>query len=225
MEIDILTLFPAMFAGPFSESIIKRATEKGILTIRIHNFRDYAPGRHSVVDDYSYGGGEGMIIKCEPVFDAVEDLKQPDQKLIFLTPQGRPFTRKVAQELATEKKLMFFCGHYEGFDERLREMLADDEISIGDYVLTGGELPAMVVIDALARFLPGTLGEKNAAHDDSFSDGMLEYPHYTRPAEFRGMKVPEVLLNGHHAEIIRWRKEQSRKRTEVKRPDLLKDKS
>ncbi len=205
MKIDILTLFPGMFKGPFEESIIKRAVENGILDIRIHNFREFAPGRHHHVDDYSYGGGEGMVLKCEPVFNAVEALKEPGQKLIFLTPQGRKFNQAVAGELAAEKSLMFFCGHYEGFDERLREALADDEISIGDYVLTGGELPAMVIVDALARRLPGVLGSAAAAHEDSFSEGLLEYPHYTRPADFRGLKVPEVLLNGNHAEIRRWR--------------------
>ena len=167
------------------------------------------------------GGGRDDS-QCEPVFKAVEALKKPGQKLIFLTPQGRPFNQKIAQELAGEEMLMFFCGHYEGFDERLREALADDEISIGDYVLTGGELPAMVIVDAVARFLPGVLGDNQAVYDDSFSLEGLEYPHYTRPADFRGMEVPPVLLSGNHAEIIRWRQEKSRERTLKKRPDLLK---
>ena len=223
MEIDILTLFPAMFRGPFEESIIKRAVEQDYLSLRIHNFRDFAPGKHHHVDDYSYGGGEGMVLKCEPVFNAVEALKQPDQKLIFLTPQGRRFNHELAKELAAEPKLMLFCGHYEGFDERIREKLADDEISIGDYVLTGGELAAMVIVDAVSRFLPGVLGNETAAHEDSFSNGLLEYPHYTRPAEFRGMNVPEVLRNGNHKEIIRWREEQSLLRTRQRRPDLIKN--
>jgi tRNA (guanine37-N1)-methyltransferase len=222
VKIDVLTLFPAMFAGPLDESIIMRARKKGLLDLKIHQLRDWTHDRHKTVDDKPFGGGPGMLMKPEPLFEAVESLKRPETKVILLTPSGRKFSQAIAQELAAEKDLLLVTGHYEGFDERVREALADDELSIGDYVLTNGALPAMVVIDAVARLLPGVLGDDESSLDESFSQGMLEYPQYTRPAEFRGMKVPEVLLSGNHAEIEKWRREQAKLRTKVIRPDLLK---
>ena len=221
MKIDVLTLFPAMFAGPLDESIIKRAREAGLLDLKIHNLRDYAHDRHKTVDDRPFGGGPGMLLKPEPLFEAVEDLAGDGARVILLSPSGRPFTQAVAQELAAVPHLLLVAGHYEGFDERVRETLADDELSIGDYVLTNGALPIMVIVDAVTRLLPGVLGDETSAQDESFSRGLLEYPQYTRPAEFRGMKVPEVLLSGNHAQIARWRAEQARLRTEQRRPDLL----
>lgn len=222
MKIDVLTLFPAMFAGPLDESIIMRARKKGLLDLNIHQLRDWTHDRHKTVDDKPFGGGPGMLMKCEPLFEAVESLKRDGTKVILLSPSGRKFTQQIARELAQEKDLLLVTGHYEGFDERVREALADDELSIGDYVLTNGALPAMVVIDAVTRLLPGVLGDDASSTDESFSHGMLEYPQYTRPAEFRGMKVPEVLLNGNHAVIKKWRREQAKLRTEKQRPDLLK---
>jgi len=221
MKIDVLTLFPAMFAGPLDESIIMRARKKGLLDLNIHQLRDWAHDRHKTVDDKPFGGGPGMLMKAEPLFEAVESLKRAETKVILLSPSGRKFTQEIARELAKEKDLLLVTGHYEGFDERVREALADDELSIGDYVLTNGALPAMVVIDAVARLLPGVLGDDASSTDESFSHGLLEYPQYTRPAEFRGMKVPEVLLNGNHAEIEKWRREQAKLRTKERRPDLL----
>ena len=221
MKIDVLTLFPGMFAGPLDESIIKRAREAGRLDLAIHNLRDYAHNRHNTVDDRPFGGGPGMLLKPEPIFEAVEDLARGNAHVILLSPSGRPFSQAIARELAEREHLLLVSGHYEGFDERVREQLADDELSIGDYVLTNGALPVMVIIDAVTRLLPGVLGDEESAHQDSFSDGLLEYPQYTRPAEFRGMKVPEVLLSGNHAEIARWRAEQARQRTKERRPDLL----
>ena len=221
MKIDVLTLFPAMFAGPLDESIIKRAREAGRLDLAIHNLRDYAHDRHKTVDDRPFGGGPGMLLKPEPIFEAVESLAREGTRVILLSPSGRPFNQAIARELAGIEHLLLVSGHYEGFDERVREQLADDELSIGDYVLTNGALPAMVIIDAVTRLLPGVLGDEDSARDDSFSHGLLEYPQYTRPAEFRGMKVPEVLLSGNHAEIARWRAEQARLRTQERRPDLL----
>jgi len=221
MRIDVLTLFPAMFAGPLDESIIKRAREKGRLDLRIHNLRDYAHNRHKTVDDRPFGGGPGMLLKPEPIFEAVEHLGRESSWVVLLSPAGRTFNQGVASELAGQEHLLLISGHYEGFDERVRERLADDELSIGDYVLTNGGLPAMVVIDAVARLLPGVLGDQESAQEESFSRGLLEYPQYTRPAEFRGMKVPEVLLSGNHADIARWRAEQARLRTQERRPDLL----
>ena len=221
MKIDVLTLFPAMFAGPLDESIIMRARKTGLLDLKIHNLRDWTHDRHKTVDDKPFGGGPGMLMKCEPLFEAVESLRREKTKVILLSPSGRKFSQAIARELAAEKDLLLVTGHYEGFDERVREALADDELSIGDYVLTNGALPAMVVIDAVARLLPGVLGDDESSLDESFSHGLLEYPQYTRPAEFRGMKVPEVLLNGHHAEIEKWRREQAKLRTKEKRPDLL----
>ena len=222
MKIDVLTLFPAMFAGPLDESIVKRAREAGLLDLKIHNLRDWTHDRHKTVDDRPFGGGPGMLLKVEPLFEAVESLQREKTKVILLSPSGRKFTQEIARELAQSEDLLLVCGSYEGFDERVREALADDELSIGDYVLTNGALPAMVVIDAVARLLPGVLGDDESSHDESFSHGLLEYPQYTRPAEFRGMKVPEVLLSGNHAEIEKWRREQAKLRTEKQRPDLLK---
>jgi len=191
------------------------------MDLNIHQLRDWTHDRHKTVDDKPFGGGPGMLMKCEPLFEAVESLKRAETKVILLSPSGRKFDQAIARELANEKDLLLVTGHYEGFDERVRETLADDELSIGDYVLTNGALPAMVVIDAVTRLLPGVLGDDDSSRDESFSHGLLEYPQYTRPAEFRGMKVPEVLLNGNHAEIEKWRHEQAKLRTKEQRPDLL----
>jgi tRNA (guanine37-N1)-methyltransferase len=222
VKIDVLTLFPAMFAGPLDESIVKRAREAKLLDLKIHNLRDWTHDRHKTVDDKPFGGGPGMLLKVEPLFEAIESLSREQTKVILLSPGGRKFSQEIARKLSQEKDLLLVCGSYEGFDERVREALADDELSIGDYVLTNGALPAMVVIDAVARLLPGVLGDDESSHDESFSAGLLEYPQYTRPAEFRGMKVPDVLLSGNHAEIEKWRREQAKLRTEKQRPDLLK---
>ena len=221
MRIDVLTLFPAMFAGPLDESIIKRAREAGLLDLRIHNLREYAHDRHKTVDDRPFGGGPGMLLKPEPLFEAIEDLSRDSAHVVLLSPSGRVFNQKIARELAQHKHLVLVTGHYEGFDERVRAELADDELSIGDYVLTNGALPTMVVVDTVTRLLPGVLGDDQSAQDESFSHGLLEYPQYTRPAEFRGMKVPEILLSGNHAQIARWRAEQAKSRTTERRPDLL----
>lgn len=222
IQFDILTLFPGLFAGVFEESIIKRAREAGLVTIALHNIRDYATGRHRITDDTPYGGGGGMIMKPEPIFAAVEAvLGHEPAPVILLTPQGRLFTHQVARELARERRLVLLCGRYEGVDERVRRHLVTDEISIGDYVLSGGEVPAMVLVDAVTRLLPGVLGDPGAPFEDSHADGLLEYPHYTRPPVFRGESVPEVLLSGHHAEIVRWRRRQALHRTWERRPDLL----
>jgi tRNA (guanine37-N1)-methyltransferase len=224
MRIDVLTLFPDMFDGVFSASILGKARDKGIVSLNAVNFRDYAGNKHNTVDDYPYGGGGGMVLKPEPLFAAVEDLapegiKRP--RVILMCPQGETYTQSKAEELSKEEHLVFVCGHYEGYDERIREHLVTDEISIGDYVLTGGELPAMSVIDSVVRLLPGVLGNENSAVTDSFSTGLLEYPHYTRPAVFRGWEVPDVLLSGHHANVEAWRREQSLLRTLERRPELL----
>jgi tRNA (guanine37-N1)-methyltransferase len=221
MKIDVLTLFPAMFAGPLDESIIKRARAAGLLDLKIHNLRDWTHDRHKTVDDRPFGGGPGMLLKPEPLFEAVESLKREKTRVILLSPAGRPFSQAIACELAQADDLLLVTGHYEGFDERVREALADDELSIGDYVLTNGALPAMVVIDAVVRLLPGALGDDESSHDESFSHRQLEYPQYTRPAEFRGMKVPDVLVSGNHAEIEKWRREQAKRRTKERRPDLM----
>jgi len=221
MKIDVLTLFPAMFAGPLDESIIKRARQAGLLELQLHQLRDWTHDRHKTVDDRPFGGGPGMLLKPEPIFEAVESLARENTRVILLSPAGRKFDQSIARELAQQEHLLFVTGHYEGFDERIREALADDELSIGDYVLTNGALPAMVVIDAVTRLLPGALGDDASSHDESFSHGLLEYPQYTRPAEFRGMKVPERLVSGNHAEIARWRAEQARLRTKERRPDLM----
>ena len=214
-------LFPGMFAGPLDESIIKRAREAGLLDLQVHNLRDYAHDRHRTVDDRPFGGGPGMLLKPEPIFEAVEKLTGEQTKVILLSPAGRTFNQAIARELAQLPDILLVSGHYEGFDERVRGHVADDEISIGDYVLTNGSLPAMVVVDAVTRLLPGVLGDDESSHEESFSHGLLEYPQYTRPAEFRGMKVPEVLLSGNHAQIAKWRAEQAAQRTKERRPDLL----
>lgn len=221
MKIDVLTLFPAMFAGPVDESIIKRARVKGLLDLRLHDLRDWTHDRHRTVDDRPFGGGPGMLMKPEPLFEAIESLRGPKTRVILFSPAGRKFDQALAQELAGETDLLLVTGHYEGVDERVREALVQDELSVGDYVLTNGALPAMILIDAVTRLLPGALGDDDSSRDESFSHGRLEYPQYTRPAEFRGMKVPDVLLSGNHAEIEKWRREQSRRRTEQRRPDLL----
>ncbi|MFA5367155.1 MAG: tRNA (guanosine(37)-N1)-methyltransferase TrmD [Dehalococcoidia bacterium] len=222
MHIHILTLFPNMFTGPFNESIIKRAVERGLVEISIHNIRDYTSDKHHVVDDYSYGGGPGMVLKPEPIFEAVEVVRgERDVPVILLTPQGRLFDQRKAADVAAYEEVILLCGHYEGVDERVREHLAADEISIGDYVLSGGELAAMVVADAVVRQIPGVLGSDESAGEDSYATGLLEYPQYTRPQDFRGWEVPEILLSGNHAEVARWRREQSLRRTLKRRPDLL----
>ncbi|HHU32272.1 MAG: tRNA (guanosine(37)-N1)-methyltransferase TrmD [Zhaonellaceae bacterium] len=226
MQIDILTIFPKMFESPFQESILKKAQEKGLLKINLIDIRSFSRDKHKKVDDYPFGGGVGMVMKPEPIFEAWEFVcaSNPDlpTKTILLTPQGRTFSQAKAQELSKLKRLILICGHYEGIDERVREQLVDEEISIGDYVLTGGELPAMVLVDAVARLLPGVLGSEESALDDSFSDGLLEYPQYTRPRVYRGLEVPEVLLSGDHEKIRLWRRKQSLLRTRQKRADLLK---
>ncbi|MDF2648870.1 MAG: tRNA ((1)-)-methyltransferase, partial [Paenibacillus sp.] len=229
MKIDVLTLFPEMFEGVFSSSILGKARDKGIVALNTVNFRDYSNNKHNTVDDYPYGGGGGMVLKPEPIFAAVENLPihQEDgqdpvkPRVILMCPQGETFTQKKAEELSNEQHLVFICGHYEGYDERIRQYLVTDELSIGDYVLTGGELPAMVVIDSVVRLLPGVLGNEMSAVTDSFSTGLLEYPHYTRPAKFRDWDVPEMLLSGHHENVKRWRRKESLFRTLERRPDLL----
>lgn len=224
MKIDVLTLFPAMFDGVFNSSILGKAREKGLVELNTVNFRDFSNNKHNTVDDYPYGGGGGMVLKPEPIFAAVESLTEQlssKPRVILMCPQGESFTQKKAEELAREDHLIFVCGHYEGYDERIREHLITDELSIGDYVLTGGELPAMVIIDSVARLLPGVLGNESSAVTDSFSTGLLEYPHYTRPVQFRGWEVPDILLSGHHANIEKWRKRMAIERTWRKRPDLL----
>lgn len=226
MHIDILTLFPEMFEGAFNHSIMKRAQEKGQFTYNLINFRNYTENKHQKVDDYPYGGGAGMILTPQPIFDAVHDIKlQKNSKprIILMCPQGETFTQSKAEELAKEEHLIFISGHYEGYDERIRQHLVTDEISIGDYILTGGELGAMVVSDSVVRLLPDVLGNVESAKEDSFSTGLLEYPHYTRPADYKGLNVPEVLLSGNHALIERWRKKEALKRTLNRRPDLLED--
>lgn len=224
MKIDVLTLFPEMFAGVFSSSILKQASDRGLVSFKTVNFRDYALNKHRKVDDYPYGGGAGMVLSPQPIFDAVESMKteaETKPRVIMLCPQGVPYSQKKAEELAKEEHLIFLCGHYEGFDERVREHLVTDEISLGDYVLTGGELGAMVIADSVTRLIPGVLGNENSAITDSHSTGMLEHPHYTRPADFRGMRVPDILLSGHHANIEEWRLKESLRRTYARRPDLL----
>lgn len=221
MRIDILTLFPNFFVGPFDESIIKRARTAGLVDLRLTNIRDFATDRHRTVDDTPYGGGPGMVMKPEPVFAAIEAVRQPDSWVILLSPQGRLFRQAVARELSTRPHLVLVCGHYEGVDERIREHAVDDEISIGDYVVTGGEIAAVVVVDAVVRLLPGVLGAEASLAEESHAEGLLEYPHYTRPAEFRGWRVPEILLSGNHGRIARWRRWQALERTLARRPDLM----
>ncbi len=223
MRFDVFTLFPEVFEPYLQASILQRAQQRGLLEVQLHNIRDWTHDKHHVTDDEPYGGGGGMVMKPEPVFAAVEGVlgAPPACPVILLTPQGRPFMQKVAQELVGQPRLALLCGRYEGIDERVREHLVSDEISIGDYVLTGGELPALVLVDAVARLIPGALGDPDGAWDDSHASGVLEYPHYTRPPEFRGWRVPDVLLSGDHARIARWRREQSLLRTLQRRPDLL----
>lgn len=223
MRFDVFTLFPEMFSPYLDESILKRAREAGLLEVGLHNIRDFTTDKHRTTDDEPYGGGGGMVMKPEPIFTAVETVlgAPPACPVILLTPQGRRFDQRVAGELAAAGHLALLCGRYEGVDERVRQHLVTDEISIGDYVLTGGELPALVLIDAVTRLTPGVLGDPEAANKDSYASGLLEYPHYTRPPEFRGWEVPEVLRSGNHAEIERWRQEQAEKRTRERRPDLL----
>ncbi len=225
MQFDVFTLFPGVFQPYLESSILQRAQENNLIKVTLHNIRDWTSDRHHVTDDAPYGGGGGMVMKVEPIFAAVESIlgAPPSCPLIYLSPQGRPFTTGIARELAGLPRLGLLCGRYEGIDERVVEHLVTDQISIGDYVLTGGELPAMVLIDAVSRFIPGVLGDPDGAEDDSFGNGLLEYPHYTRPEEFRGWGVPEVLLSGNHALIARWRREQSLLRTLKQRPDLLED--
>lgn len=224
MLLQILTLFPEMFNGPFQSSILKRAQEQGLVEFRIWNFRDYATDRHRTVDDVPYGGGDGMVLKPEPIVSCLRAVQKGNRpaKVILLTPQGELFKQSIAKELVSEEHLILICGHYEGFDERIRKWV-DRELSIGDYVLTGGELAAMVVCDAVVRLIPGALGSEASAEYDSFTGNVLEYPQYTRPFEFEGMTVPEILLSGHHAKIEDWRRKQALLRTAVRRPDLLKD--
>ena len=222
MNIHVLSLFPDMFTGVFGSSILKKAQEKGAVSLAVSDIREFSQNKHKQVDDYPYGGGAGMVLKPEPMFQAVEKITEGRKpRIILMCPQGERFTQKKAEELAKEEDLVFLCGHYEGYDERIRQYLVTDEISIGDFVLTGGELPAMTVIDAVVRLLPGVLGQADSHIHDSFSTGLLEHPHYTRPADFRGMKVPDVLLSGNHANIEKWREQQSLKRTYERRADLL----
>lgn len=221
MRIDILTLFPTMFDGPLSQSIIGRARDRGILELAITDIRDFATDKHRTVDDTPYGGGPGMVMATGPLSAAIESAKTEQSWTVFLSPQGRVFNQSIARELVQKPRLILVCGHYEGIDERARELLADDEISIGDYVLTGGELPAMVLTDALVRLLPGVLGDDASSSDESHSEGLLEYPHYTRPLDFRGATIPPVLLSGHHAQITQWRRYMSLLRTQGRRPDLF----
>ncbi|HVB62447.1 MAG TPA: tRNA (guanosine(37)-N1)-methyltransferase TrmD [Ktedonobacteraceae bacterium] len=218
MHVDIFTLFPGMFQGPLTESILKRAQERGLLSVALYNIRDATTDRHHVVDDYPYGGGAGMVMKPEPVFAAVESVYQSGP-IILLAPQGRLFTQQIARELSQEPRLTLLCGHYEGIDERVRQHLVTDEISIGDYVLTGGELAAMVIVDAVARLIPGVVTNESI-QEESHASGLLEYPHYTRPPEFRGWRVPDILLSGHHEQVARWRRKQSLRLTRQRRPDL-----
>lgn len=226
MHIDILTLFPAMFEGPLNESILKRAQENNLLDFDIINIRDFAFNKHKIVDDYPFGGGAGMVMKPEPIFEAMDDINRrrpnSNKRVILMSPQGSTFNQEKAIKLAKEEHLVFICGHYEGIDDRVKQGLVDEEISIGDYVLTGGELPAMVIIDALARMIPGVLGEETSAYEESFYHGLLEYPQYTRPREYRSMTVPDVLLSGDHKKIEDWRRQKSLQITLEKRPDLLK---
>jgi tRNA (guanine37-N1)-methyltransferase len=221
MQIDIITLFPAMFDGPVSASLLKRAQDNGLFNLKVHQLRNWATNDYGTVDLPPYGGGAGMVLQVEPFYRALQQI-DPDHTAyrLLMTPQGQPFTQAGAQSLSQKDHLIFLCGHYEGFDERIREHLIDTEVSIGDFVLTGGEIPAMAIIDATVRLLPGVVGKEASVADESFSHGLLEYPHYTRPEEFNGWKVPDVLLSGHHAKIEAWRRDQAKQRTKERRPDL-----
>lgn len=223
MEIDVLTLFPRIFEGPLDESILKRAQKTGLVAVRVHNLRDFTHDKHRVVDDKPYGGGPGMLMKPEPIFEAVETIRRDESCVVLMTPQGAPLMQARAQEFSRKPHLVIICGHYEGVDERVREALVDEEVSIGDYVLTNGALAAAVFVDAVVRLLPGVLGDELSAGDDSFASGLLEGPQYTRPPEFRGMQVPEVLLSGNHEAVAKWHAETARQRTKERRPDLLKE--
>lgn len=225
MRVDVLTLFPGMLSGPLDHSILSRAREAGLLTLAVHDLRDHAQGKHRVTDEPPFGGGGGMVMKPEPIFSGVEAIRERfgPGKAVLLSPQGELLSHRLARRLAGEAHLILICGRYEGVDQRVADHLADFEISIGDYVLTGGELPALVLIDAVTRFLPGALGDPKASDRDSFEEGILEGPQYTRPREYRGHPVPDVLLSGNHAEIERWRREEAARRTRARRPDLLKD--
>lgn len=227
IRIDVLTLFPEMFDSPLAFSIVKRARQNGLVEIVLSNIRDFAKDSYKKVDDKPYGGGAGMIMMCQPVFDCLEHVQKQDSRsarIIILTPQGKKLDQQLAKELAAEQRIILIAGHYEGFDERIKIGTGAEEVSIGDYVLSGGELPAMVIIDAVVRLLPGALGDEDSAVNDSFSNGLLEYPQYTRPEDFKGLKVPDVLLSGNHREIDKWRKQQAVEKTKANRPDLLKDK-
>jgi tRNA (guanine37-N1)-methyltransferase len=223
MQIDILSLFPAIPASALRESMMKRAQEKGLVEIRSHNLRDWTTDKHRITDDAPYGGGQGMVLKCEPIFAAVEALKSAHQqtRVVLMSPAGRRFDQGMAAGFSKMSHLIILCGHYEGVDQRVIDHLVDDEISIGDYVLTNGAIAAVVFVDAVVRLLPGVLGDEASAQDDSFSHGRLEFPHYTRPVEFRGWRVPEILLSGNHAAITTWREEEALKKTRLVRPDLL----
>lgn len=222
-QIDILTLFPNMFNEVFQESMLKIAQDKKKITLNIHNIREYTKDPHKKVDDRPYGGGPGMVMSIQPIYDALRSIKKKRKKrVIFLTPDGVPFNQKKAQQLLKYDQLLLLCGHYEGIDERIREHLVDEEISIGDYVLTGGEVPAMVIVDAVTRLLPGVLGDSQSLQDESFNQSLLDYPHYTRPQAFKGWKVPEVLASGDHKKISEWRKQHAHQRTVARRPDILK---
>lgn len=228
MQFHIVTGFPRLFAGPLSESIIRRALDRQLVEIFIHDLRDFTTDKHRSIDDYPYGGGPGMILKPEPIFACVEHIRETyplaSAKVILMSPQGPTFTQRRANELVHEAGIIIICGHYKGVDERVREFLASEELSIGDYVVTGGELPAMIVIDAVVRLIPGVLGDLDSAIGDSFQQNALDYPHYTRPEEFRGQRVPEVLMSGHHAKIAEWRKNMAEARTRERRADLLEPK-
>lgn len=221
MRVDIITLFPEVCRVPLGESMMGRAQESGALELKIHNLRDWTSDRHHIVDDAPFGGGQGMVMKPEPIFDAVESLRQETSTVVLMTPQGRRFDQALAREISANQHLIILCGHYEGIDHRVIEHLIDREISIGDYILTNGAIAAVVFVDAIVRLLPGVLGHEQSAADDSFAGGLLETPHYTRPAEFRGWKVPDVLLSGHHGEIAAWRQREAERRTRENRPDLL----
>ena len=226
MRIEFFTLFPDLFASPLGSAIFQRAQDKGLASFCVHNIRDYTHNKHHITDDYPYGGGAGMVLKPEPIFEAVEASMSgwtgtERQAVVLMTPQGQPFSQAAAGRLADYGRLLFICGHYEGVDERVRTHLATEEISLGDYVLSGGELPALVVADAVIRLIPGVLGSAESTHEESHAAGLLEYPQYTRPLEFRGLRVPEILLSGHHGEIAKWRRKESLRRTLIRRPELL----